>query len=64
MIKHVCAPHFTLTVLLQPRGAATELSWSQAFDDAAVAESVRHIVEPSNEQNLDRLEALLRSQRG
>lgn len=55
VIDHVCAPRFRLTVTLTPSGTGTLLTWSQAFEDPAVAEAVRHIVVPANEQNLDRL---------
>lgn len=60
-IDHVSPPRFVLTIALTPAGDATHLSWEQAFEDPAVAESVRHIVEPANEQNLDRLAAELRA---
>jgi len=59
VIQHLSAPRFGLTVTLAPRGAATWLAWEQAFEDPAVAEAVRHIVVPANEQNLDRLAAEL-----
>ena len=54
-IKHVCQPYFTLTITLEATSDGTLLHWEQVFVDAAVAEAVRHIVEPANEQNLDRL---------
>lgn len=65
VIRHVCQPHFSLTITLEPISTGpvggdsdtTLLHWAQAFDDAAVANAVRHIVEPANEQNLDRLTA-------
>ncbi|MBP7522903.1 MAG: SRPBCC domain-containing protein [Leptothrix sp. (in: Bacteria)] len=59
VIRHVNAPHFTLTVQLQPADGGTQLEWLQAFDDPQVAAAVRAICEPANEQNLDRLAALL-----
>ena len=62
VIRHDCAPYFTLTVSLDPAGdgaAHTRLDWEQVFDDAATAQAVRHIVEPANEQNIDRLERVL-----
>lgn len=59
VIRHVSAPQFVLTVTLEERQGQTHLSWVQEFADAAVAASVRHIVEPANEQNLDRLTSLL-----
>lgn len=59
VIRHDCAPFFTLTVELTPLEAETVLCWQQVFDDADIAQAVRHIVEPANEQNLDRLTAEL-----
>lgn len=59
VIRHVCAPHFDLTITLARSGQGTLLKWDQVFEDAAVAQAVRHIVEPANEQNIDRLEAEL-----
>jgi uncharacterized protein YndB with AHSA1/START domain len=57
VIRHICQPHFTLTITLEPATEGTQLHWEQVFDDAAVASAVRHIVVPANEQNLDRLNA-------
>jgi len=59
VIRHACVPFFTLSITLAPSATGTRLLWSQAFDDAAVAEALRHIVVPANEQNLDRLAAEL-----
>jgi uncharacterized protein YndB with AHSA1/START domain len=63
VIKHIVAPLFELTITLSPSSTGTLLSWAQAFDDPAVAAAVKHIVEPSNEENLDRLAAELKGQR-
>ena len=60
VIRHTCQPLFTLTVTLTPVAAGTELTWEQVFDDAQMAQAIKHIVEPANEQNLDRLTAALR----
>jgi uncharacterized cupin superfamily protein/uncharacterized protein YndB with AHSA1/START domain len=59
VVQHESAPRFRLTVDLAPDAAGTLLSWTQVFEDPAVAAAVAHIVEPANEQNLDRLSALL-----
>lgn len=59
VIEHVCAPLFTLTVKLNPAPNGTDLSWEQVFADVATAQAVKHIVEPANEQNLDRLTRVL-----
>jgi len=59
VIQHVCQPFFTLTVTLSDSGddpgGQTLLHWRQAFDEPAVAASIWHIIEPANEQNLNRL---------
>jgi uncharacterized protein YndB with AHSA1/START domain len=55
VIRHACAPHFTLTVRLAPVDGGTHLSWDQVFDDAETARAVERIVGPANEQNIDRL---------
>lgn len=59
VIQHLSPPRFVLTVTLAPHEAGTVISWAQAFEDSAVAVRIRHIVEPANEQNLDRLLAVL-----
>jgi uncharacterized protein YndB with AHSA1/START domain len=41
--------------------AQTRLTWVMVFDDEAEADRVRAFVPAANEQNLDRLEALLKS---
>lgn len=59
VIQHCCAPFFQLRITLTPSSTGTLLQWEQTFEDASVAAAVRHIVEPANEQNLDRLSAEL-----
>lgn len=59
VIRHCCAPFFQLNITLTPSSIGTHLQWDQTFDNDAVAAAVRHIVEPANEQNLDRLGAEL-----
>jgi uncharacterized protein YndB with AHSA1/START domain len=59
VIDHVSQPHFVLTITLEAVPGGTLVKWDQTFADAAVAEAVRHICEPANEQNLDRLSAEL-----
>ncbi len=55
VVRHISQPTFVLTITLSPSDGGTQVAWVQAFDDPAVAAAIRHIVEPSNEQNLDRL---------
>jgi uncharacterized protein YndB with AHSA1/START domain len=59
VIEHASPPHFILTVDLDAHGDGTAIRWTQEFEDAGVAARIRHIVEPANEQNLDRLQAVL-----
>jgi uncharacterized protein YndB with AHSA1/START domain len=59
VIHHVSKPRYVLRVTFAPRAGGTEIEWTQQFEDPAVAERIRHIVEPANEQNLNRLEAEL-----
>ena len=59
VIRHDCAPYFTLTVTLTPADEDTHLTWEQVLDDAATALAIKSIVIPANEQNLDRLTRVL-----
>jgi len=59
VIGHDSAPRYTLTVTLSARGDKTHLAWVQEFDSPELAARMRPICEPTNEQNLDRLESLL-----
>jgi uncharacterized protein YndB with AHSA1/START domain len=59
VIRHDCQPFFTLTVQLTQVADVTHLQWQQVFDDAHIAQAVKAIVEPANEQNLDRLAQVL-----
>ena len=56
VIKHVAQPHFLLSITLTPSASGTLISWDQEFEDPTMANNIRHIVEPANEQNLARWE--------
>jgi uncharacterized protein YndB with AHSA1/START domain len=58
-LAHVVAPHFTLTVNLAPEAGGTRLAWWQRFETAEVRRALEAICIPANEQNLDRLHAVL-----
>lgn len=64
VIRHVSKPTYVLTIGLEPHGGGTLVTWAQLFDDAGVSAKIRHIVEPANEQNLDRLQAVLDADSG
>ena len=55
VIDHTCAPLFRLTITLESEGDGTRVHWLQVFEDAAFAQAMKHILEPANAQNLDRL---------
>ena len=59
VIEHVCAPYFTLTVKLASVAGGTQVSWEQVFADSKTANTVKNIVGPANEQNLDRMTQVL-----
>ena len=63
VLRHVCAPHFQLSLTLEANAEGTLVHWEQVFDDAQVAQALQHIVVPANEQNLDRLSAELSTAR-
>lgn len=55
VIAHTVPPLFELSLDLHAVAGGTRLDWAQVFEDEAVAQAVAHIVEPANEQNLERL---------
>ena len=59
VIEHIVTPWFRLTVTLVPQGAHTHLAWTQEFESPEVADRMRPLCMTANEQNLDRLQALL-----
>lgn len=61
VIEHIVKPWFRLTVTLTPRGEETHLAWLQEFESPEVAATVRRFAGNANEENLDRLQALLAS---
>ena len=61
VIEHVVHPWFRLTVTLTPFRDHTHLTWVQEFESDEVATRMRPLSAPANEQNLDRLAALLAS---
>lgn len=59
VFQHVSKPRFVLTVTLAAHEPRTAITWTGVFEDSAVAARVRHIAEPANEQNLNRLQSVL-----
>jgi uncharacterized protein YndB with AHSA1/START domain len=62
VLRHIDAVHgFTLFATFEEREAQTLLTFRMVFDSAEECERVKIFVREANEQNLDRLEALLDS---
>ncbi|RYG73971.1 polyketide cyclase, partial [bacterium] len=59
VLRHVCAPHFVLTITLTTCDGGTHLVWEQEFESVELAAKMRKLSTAANEENLDRLEALL-----
>jgi len=57
VIRHASEPKFTLTVTITESDGGSSVHWAQDFDSVDVAKAIAHIVQPANEQNLDRLSA-------
>lgn len=55
VVDHTVQPLFRLTITLSPLPGGTRLQWDQVFEDAELAKAMAAIIEPANEQNLDRL---------
>jgi uncharacterized protein YndB with AHSA1/START domain len=64
VMEHVVQPWFRLTVTLTPRGDETHLAWFQEFESPEMAARMLPLSKTANEQNLDRLQALLAGERG
>jgi uncharacterized protein YndB with AHSA1/START domain len=58
-LQHVEGHWFELTVTLTPEGDKTRIAWRQQFANADELDQIRDYVVPANEQNLNRLEAVL-----
>ncbi|WP_406694270.1 SRPBCC domain-containing protein [Singulisphaera sp. Ch08] len=63
VIEHIVEPWFRLTVTLTARGDQTHLAWDQEFESPEVAAKFRPLSATANEQNLDRLQSLLASEK-
>lgn len=59
VIAHLSAPRFQLTITLAPQDGGTRVHWHQAFEDAETCARLAPMCAPCNEQNLDRLAAVL-----
>ena len=61
VLNHTSQHHFLLTATFEDAGEGkTKLTWVQRFETVEEFEKVKPIVTPANEQNIDRLETVLR----
>jgi uncharacterized protein YndB with AHSA1/START domain len=61
VLRHVVPPHFDMTLTFAEAGGRTTVGWHMRFATAEEWARVKAIVIPANEQNLDRLGAVLAS---
>jgi uncharacterized protein YndB with AHSA1/START domain len=60
VFRHLMPVHvFVMTMRLEDRGEQTALTWRMEFESAEEADKVRAFVEVANQQNLDRLAAVV-----
>ena len=59
VIRHDGNPYFTATLSIDDVAGGAIINWSQDFDDEEVAMTVANIVEPANEQLMDKLLAVV-----
>jgi len=60
VLRHVSAPQFEITITFAEEAGRTRVGWRQLFNSAEERERIARFAVEANEQNLDRLEALLK----
>lgn len=61
VIRHVCAPKYTLTVLFEDTPTWTLLTWYSEFEDPKFLAGARDFLIEKNNENFDRLESWVHS---
>jgi uncharacterized protein YndB with AHSA1/START domain len=59
VFDHISGHHFRMTIALLAQGETTVVEWCQVFDSAAERARIAEFVTEANEQNLDRLSAVV-----
>ena len=60
VLEHVCAPHFVATITLEDDGPGrTRVGFRQEFDTPEMCRKIAAVAVDANEQNLDRLTAVV-----
>lgn len=57
--RHLSSHFFQVTVVFTDRGDKTKITWRMLFDNPAELDKVKSFAVPANEQNMDRLAAVL-----
>ena len=60
VFRHVSGHRFEMTITFDAKGEETVVGWRQLFETAAERDRVATFALAANEENLDRLEAVLR----
>ena len=55
LLEHVVAPHFFLRADFEDLSESTIITWTITFDTPEMLESLKPIIAPANEENLDLL---------
>ena len=58
--EHVVNPHFFVCAQFDSCGKDSKVTFSMIFDNPEICHNIKTIVVPSNEQNMDRLESILK----
>ncbi|MBX7152692.1 SRPBCC family protein [bacterium] len=61
IFRHQCIPFFLFTATFEKKDRQTHITWQMEFDTVEECERVKKYAGDGNEQNLDRLENLLRT---
>ncbi len=59
VMRHSVQPYFTATITIEDIKDGALVTFLQEFDSEEVAKNVAHIVKPSNEQVLDKLQKIV-----
>jgi uncharacterized protein YndB with AHSA1/START domain len=59
IMDHLSWPHFRLTMTFDAIGERTKITFRQLFESVADYEKLRPIAVPANEENFDKLQAVL-----
>ena len=59
IIDHVSPPQFRMTITFAVEGSGTRVTFRMHFATSAARDAIKGLVVPANEENFDRLEAVL-----